>query len=137
MADMPSPSVASHVNARSRAASLLAFAGGLVQILVVPAILFLPLFQVCQGEFGGRVVCEGRSYVALGGNALGYTLLTLMLLGGAVVIVTSRNRDRLKVAVIRGLVAILSLSVVVVGGWSFGLAFAPSALLLFIAAVLT
>ena len=127
----------SHMGLRTRAAMLLALAGGLLHILFTLSILFLPIFQTCKSQFGGQEVCQGYSYLDLGGNALGYGFLVLMFLGGVIVIATNRYHNRLRVLLIRWLVLLASLLVMIIAGWGFGFYFAPGALLLLLAAILS
>lgn len=121
---------------RHRIASRLAIIGGLVQVLVAVSILFLPVLVTCTPQ-GGDLVCRGESYLQSGGNALGYTFLTLMIVAGVLAVASSRDPNLGRVFVIRWLAVLASIVVVVVAGWGFGLAFAPGALLLLLAALLS
>ncbi len=72
----------------------------------------------------------------LGGNALGYAFLTLMVVAGISAAASSRDPNRRRAFFIRWLAVLSSAVVVVVAGWAFGIAFAPGALLILLAAVL-
>ncbi len=73
----------------------------------------------------------------MGGNLLGYTFLLLMLLGGILLVTTTRTDVTLRIRLIRWVFALLSLLVVYIAGFGFGLGFAPGAMPLLFAAILS
>src|SRR5690606_10675859 len=111
---------------------LLSFAGGLMQTLVALSILFLPVFVTC---YLNESTCRYQSYIQLGGNFLGYTLLTLMLLLGLLVIGISFSRNLTLQHLVFWIAAISSFVTVIVGSWSFGFTFLPGGVLLLITAI--
>jgi hypothetical protein len=119
-----------------RIASFLALMGGLIQIFVSVSILFFPVLVQCQVANNNRV-CQGHSYIELGGNALGYTFLILMIVMGLIASASSRDSSSYRAFWSRWLAVLASIVVVVVAGFGFGLMFAPGALLLLAAALLT
>jgi hypothetical protein len=66
--------------------SKLALLGGLIHIAAAITILFFPIFTACQNQ-----KCYGQSYIQLGGNALGYGFLLLMILAGIAAIYSSES----------------------------------------------
>ncbi len=114
---------------RHKLASQLALVAGLLQALVAFSILFLPVFAVCQPQ-GNELICHRETYSQQGGNALGYALLTLMIIAGLLAVMSSRDPNPRRAFLIRWLVALSSILVAVLAGWGFGIAFAPGALLM-------
>ena len=115
--------------------SLTALVGGFLQIGAALTILFLPVIGTCEGKFGGSVVCTQNSYLSLGGNALGYIFLILMLVVGIVVMMSTRDQNQMRVRLMRWLAVLISLPIIVIAGFSFGFAFAPGALFILISAI--
>jgi|GEM_PF-3101474 len=122
---------------RTTTSALLAFVGGLVLACTSLAILFLPTLQTCSGTFEGTVSCYGQSYIAIGGNALGYTFLAVMLLAGIACAATFRHPTRNVRLLVRWLAVIVSIPIIIVAGWGFGFDFVPGTLILLVAALLT
>jgi len=120
----------------SRTASRLAIIGGLVQAIVALSLLFLPVFATCN-YVDSELHCRRESYLQLGGNVLGYTFLTLIVIGSTLLVVSSRNLKPMWVFFTRWLVALISAAIVVIAGWSFGIVFLPGGLLVLISALLT
>ena len=120
---------------RVRRASFLAITGGLAQIVAALTVLFLPVLGNCEASANGVLVCTRLSYIQYGGNPLGYGLLTLMIGLGVLAAGSARDVHHRRRLVIRWSSALLSVLVTIVTGWSFGIVFAPGALLLLIAAV--
>ena len=77
--------------------------------------------------------CYGESYIQLGGNALGYSFLLSMILGGMAAVYSSFLSNVQRANVIRLFVIIASAIVIVVAGFSFGSVFIPGALLILFA----
>ena len=121
----------------SRVAFLFASSGGLAQIVAALTVLFLPVLGQCEMALGGQLVCSRLSYIQLGGNALGYGLLLLMVAIGVLAVGSTRDVNYRRVVIIRWVGALLSLVVAVITGWSFGLVFVPGAVLLLLAALRT
>ena len=121
---------------RHRIASRLAIIGGLVQALAAISILFLPVLVTCVPQSSDRV-CRGESYLQSGGNALGYTFLTLMIVVGVLAVASSRDPNPGRAFVSRWLAVLVSAIVAVIAGWGFGLAFAPGGVLMLLAALLS
>jgi hypothetical protein len=117
-------------------ASGLAIFGGLLQLLLALSILFLPVFETCQLG-GGQPICESESYIQLGGNALGYTFLILMIIVGLAAAASPLDRAGRRVFFTRWLAALSSVMVAVVAGFGFGIVFVPGAILLILASLLT
>ena len=104
--------------------SKLALLGGLVHMAAGIGILFLPVFFTCVNQ-----KCDGKSYIQLGGNALGYSFLISMILAGAATVYSSFASNIQRANTIRVFVLMASAIVIVVAGFSFGIAFIPGALL--------
>jgi len=117
-------------------ASRIIIMGGLVQIFVSISLLFFPVLVACQ-NIGENRICHGESYIQQGGNALGYTILLLMIVVGTVAIATNRDLNPRRSFFSRWLIALSNLVVVIIAGWGFGIAFLPGTLLLLLSAILT
>jgi hypothetical protein len=117
-------------------ASGLASFGGLLQLLLALSVLFLPVFKTCQ--FGGeQPTCNSESYIQMGGNTLGYIFLILMIVAGIVAAASPLDRIGRRVLFTRWLAALSSVMVAIVAGFGFGIVFAPGAILLILASLLT
>jgi hypothetical protein len=121
---------------RQRLASHLALMGGWIQMLAAASILFLPVLGDCWTQ-SGEMICGRRSYLQIGGNTLGYGLLLLMIAAGMIAIGSTRDSNRKRVLLSRWLPALISLIVMVITAWGFGLAFAPGGVLLLAASLWT
>jgi hypothetical protein len=116
----------------------LALTGGLIQVAAALGLLFLPVFATC---YENEPDCRRESYIQMGGSVLGYILLGGIILLGIAVVITnveegeSQNLDKRQSYRLLWLAAVWSLVTVVLGAWSIGLAFAPSAALLLLAAL--
>jgi hypothetical protein len=104
--------------------SRLALLGGLIHIAAAIGILFFPVFTTCMNQS-----CYGESYIQLGGNALGYSFLLLMIAAGIAAIYSSFIPHVAKANIIRIFIILASVIVIFVAGFSFGIAFIPGALL--------
>ena len=104
--------------------SILALLGGLIHIAAAIGILFFPVFVTCQN---GK--CSGESYLQLGGNALGYSFLFLMIVAGITAIYSSIIPHIRRANIVRIFIILASAIVILVAGFSFGIAFIPGALL--------
>jgi hypothetical protein len=104
--------------------SKLALLGGLIHAAAAIGILFFPVFTTCVNQ-----KCDGESYIQLGGNALGYSFLISMILAGVATIYSSFVSNIQRANIIRVFVLMASAIVIVVAGFSFGIAFIPGALL--------
>src|SRR5512135_1693611 len=122
---------------RSRAAARFAIIGGLVQIAAALAILFLPILGNCSMLEGGELTCSRLSYTQMGGNGFGYSILIAMIGVGGLAVGSAQDTNRKRVLLIRWGGTFFSIVVVVVTGFSIGIAFAPGAALLLVSAVWT
>src|SRR3974377_2268433 len=120
---------------RSRAAARLAISGGLVQIAAALAILFLPVLGNCSMMEGGELTCSRLSYIQMGGNGFGYSILIAMIGVGALAVGSARDTNYKRVLMIRWAGTLFSLVVAIVTGFSIGIAFVPGAALLLVSAV--
>ena len=115
--------------------SKLAIVGGLIHILMAISLLFLPVLITCR--LGDRTeACYSQSYIQQGGNLLGYIFLLLMILAGMAAIYSSTDSNYKRTYIIRWLVVLVSVIVVVIAGFGFGIIFAPGAFLILLAALL-
>lgn len=71
------------------------------------------------------------------GNTLGYTFLALMFLSGLLCAVTFRHPNRNVGLLVRWDTVLISVPIIVIAGWGFGLDFIPGALLVLVAALIT
>jgi len=108
--------------------SILALVGGLIHVAAATGILFFPFFVTCQNQ-----KCSGESYIQLGGNALGYSFLLLMIVAGIAAIYSSIIPNVRRANIIRIFIILASVIVIFVAGFSFGIAFIPGALLVALA----
>jgi hypothetical protein len=118
---------------RKNRPGLFAMTGGLLQIVLSLCVLFLPVFATC-GPQGEATICERESFIEMGGSAVGYGFLVLMIAVGVMAIVSTRIDNPTHVCWIRWFGVLSSVSFVIIGAWSIGLLFLPGALLLLIAA---
>ncbi|MBK8135723.1 MAG: hypothetical protein IPK52_07785 [Chloroflexi bacterium] len=115
-------------------ANLFAVAGGLMQIVVAVAILFLPVFATCISR-SQEMVCQRQSYIQQGGSVLGFALLVLMIVAGVLALVSTRIESVSQAGRFRWIAVLLSVSFAIVGAWSIGLIFVPGAVFLLAAAL--
>src|SRR5829696_8215557 len=115
-----------------RVIRVLALIGGLMQVIVALAILFLPVFVTC---YLNESECRRQSYIQLGGSILGYVMFAAMIVVGIVVIITHMNPTTPPRGRILWLAAVSSFVVVILGAWSIGVTFALGGALLLIAAL--
>jgi hypothetical protein len=120
---------------RSKAAARFAIIGGLVQIAAALAILFLPVLGSCSMQEGGELSCSRLSYIQMGGNAFGYGILIAMIGVGVLAVGSTQDTNRKRMLLVRWGATLFSIAVVIVTGFSIGIAFAPGAVLLFVSAV--
>lgn len=114
---------------------LFAITGGVLQIVMSLSVLFLPIFGgTCRWQ-GQAMTCRQASYIEMGGNALGYGFLFLMIAVGVSAILSTRIDNPAYICWIRWFGVLSSVSFVVIGAWSIGLLFLPGALFLLIAAL--
>jgi hypothetical protein len=100
-----------------------------IQIALVLAILFLPLFGTCIGS----EPCSYQSYIQMGGNIVGFGFLGGLIVLGGLLIVTSYTGDIGRTRLLLGVNIVVNVLFAIVGAWSFGLAFLPVALMLLLA----
>lgn len=117
-------------------ASRLALIGGLIQALVALGLLFLPVFTTCI-YVDGALECHSQSYLQQGGSLVGYLILILAILAGAVAALSSRDPNVFKAVLSRWLSASAGVIVVAVGIWSIGIVFVPGTLAILLSALLT
>jgi hypothetical protein len=122
---------------RSKAAARLAVIGGLVQIAAALAILFLPVLGNCSMQEGGALTCSRLSYVQMGGNGFGYSILLAMIGVGVLAVGSAQDTNRKRILLVRWGGTLFSIAVVIVTGFSFGIAFVPGAALLLVSAMWT
>jgi hypothetical protein len=113
---------------------LFVMTGGLLQIVLSLCVLFLPVFATC-GPQSGATTCERKSYIDMGGSAVGHGFLVLMIAVGVMAIVSTRIENPVHVCQLRWLGVIASASFVIIAGWSIGFLFLPGALFLLVAAL--
>lgn len=122
---------------RSKAAARFAIGGGLVQIAAALAILFLPVLGNCSLPEGGELICSRLSYIQLGGNGFGYSILIAMIGVGTLAVGSAQDTNRKRILLIRWGATLFSVVIAIVTGFSFGIVFVPGAALLLISAVWT
>jgi hypothetical protein len=122
---------------RSRAAARLAIIGGLMQIAAAVAILFLPVLGNCSMQEGGELTCSRYSYIQIGGNGFGYSVLIAMIVVGVLAVGSAQATNRQRVLLVRWGGTAFSAIVAFITGFSFGIAFVPGAVLLLMSAVWT
>src|SRR5262245_22091519 len=103
---------------RSNAAARLAIVGGLVQIAAALAILFLPVLGNCSMLEGGELTCSRLSYIQVGGNGFGYSILIAMMGVGVLAVGSARDTNRKRVLLIRWGGALFSIAAAFVTGFS-------------------
>ena len=86
---------------------------------------------------GGELTCSRLSYIQMGGNGFGYSLLIAMIGVGSLALATTQDTNRKRILLVRWGGTLFSIAVVVITGFSFGIAFAPGAALLLVSAVWT
>src|SRR5512147_3086279 len=86
---------------RSKAAARFALSGGLVQIAAALAILFLPVLGNCSMPEGGELTCSRLSYIQMGGNRFGYSILIAMIGVGALAVGSAQDTNRKRMLLVR------------------------------------
>jgi uncharacterized membrane protein len=127
----------SALDRQNKFARRLAVAGGLFQILAALSILVLPVLGGCLESETSQPTCGRYSYLQLGGNLLGYTFLSLMVVVGVLALITSRGTVDRRTYYVRWSGVVLSAIVASVALWSFGIVFVPGAILLWLSALST
>ena len=122
---------------RSKIAAVCAVTGGLIQMAAALAILFLPVLGNCSMPEGGELTCNRVSYIQMGGNGFGYSILIAMIGIGALAVGSALDTNRKRVLLVRWAGVLLSITVAIVTGFSFGIVFVPGAALLLVSAVWT
>ena len=108
----------------------LALIAGSIQLVLAFGLLFLPIFGTCMQN---EAACRYQNYIQMGGSALGYLFFGAMILLGGVIIIASRSATQSHVHSLLLVGIGACLVVAMVAAWSFGLAFAPIALILLLA----
>jgi hypothetical protein len=121
----------------SRVAALFALLGGLAQIAAALAVLFLPVLGNCSPQETGELICGRVSYVQLGGNALGYSILIAMIGVGVLAVGSAQDTNRKRILLVRWGGTLFSCMVAIITGFSFGVVFVPGAVLLLVSAAWT
>ena len=88
-------------------------------------------------QAGGELTCSRLSYIQMGGNAFGYSILIAMIGMGGLAVGSAQDTNRKRMLLVRWGGTLFSIVVVIVTGFSIGVAFAPGAVLLFVSAVWT
>ena len=122
---------------RSRAATGFEIIGGLVQIAAALAILFLPVLGNCSMPEGGELTCSRLSYIQMGGNGFGYSILIAVIGVGSLAVGGAQDTSRKRKLLIRWGGTLFSAVIAIITGFSFGIAFVPGAALLLISAIWT
>jgi hypothetical protein len=122
---------------RSIAAARFAIIGGLAQIAAALAILFLPVLGNCSMQEGGELACSRLSYIQMGGNVFGYSILIAMIGVGCLAIGSAQATNLKRLLLVRWGGTLFSFVVLIITGFSIGVAFAPGAALLLVSAVWT
>ncbi len=122
---------------QKKVAARFAILGGLVQIAAALAILFLPVLGNCSMQEGGELICTRLSYIQMGGNGFGYSILIAMIGIGILAVGSTQDTNRKRKLLVRWGGTLFSSAVVIVAGFSIGIAFAPGAVLLLVSAVWT
>ena len=86
---------------RSQAAARFAVSGGLVQIAAALAILFLPVLGNCSMPEGGELTCSRLSYIQMGGNGFGYSILIAVIGVGSLAVASAQDTSRKRKLLIR------------------------------------
>ena len=86
---------------------------------------------------GGELTCSRLSYIQIGGNGFGYSILIAMIGAGVLAVGSAPDTNRARIMLIRWGGTIFSIIVAIVAGFSFGIVFVPGAVLLFASAVWT
>ena len=86
---------------------------------------------------GGELTCSRLSYIQMGGSGFGYGILIAMIGVGGLAVGSTQDTNRKRILLVRWGGTLFSIVVVIVTGFSIGIAFAPGAALLLISAVWT
>ena len=108
-----------------------------MQVAAGLAILFLPVLGNCVMPEGGELACSRLSYIQLGGSGFGYSILIAMIGVGSLALASAQDTSLKRVLLVRWGGTLFSISVAIMMGFSFGIAFVPGAALLLASAVWT
>lgn len=86
---------------------------------------------------GGELVCSRLSYIQMGGNGFGYSILIAMIGVGSLAVASARDTNRKRMLLVRWGGTLFSIAVAIITGFSFGIAFMPGTVLLLASAVWT
>ena len=86
---------------------------------------------------GGELSCNRLSYIQMGGNGFGYSILIAMIGIGILAVGSAQETNRKRKLLVRWGGALFSSAVVIVAVFSIGITFAPGAVLLLVSAVWT
>ena len=86
---------------------------------------------------GGELICNRISYIQLGGNALGYSILIAVIGVGALAVGSTQDTNRKRILLVRWGGTFFSFMVAIITGFSFGVVFVPGAVFLLVSAVWT
>jgi len=86
---------------------------------------------------GGELTCSRLSYIQMGGNGFGYSILIAMIGLGVLAVGSAQDSNFKRILFVRWGAALFSIAIVIVTGFSIGIAFAPGTVLLLISAVWT
>lgn len=117
-----------------RLAAVFTVVAGIALAALAFTVLFLPFFTTCLQTQNG-LICTYESYVEMGGNALGYTVLLLFFALGTGAIVSTWAGNATFICGIRWLTVLTTLAFAVIGSWSIGLVFLPAGLLMLLPAI--
>jgi hypothetical protein len=86
---------------------------------------------------GGELICSRVSYIQLGGNALGYSILIAMIGAGVLAVGSAQDTNRRRVLLVRWGGTFFGFMAAIITGFSFGIVFVPGAVFLLVSAVWT
>jgi len=86
---------------------------------------------------GGELACSRLSYIQMGGNVFGYSILIAMIGVGCLAIGSAQATNLKRLLLVRWGGTLFSIVVLIITGFSIGVAFAPGAALLLVSAVWT
>jgi hypothetical protein len=86
---------------------------------------------------GGELTCSRLSYIQMGGNGFGYSILIAMIGVGSLALVSAQDTNLKRMLLVRWGGTFFSFIVVIITGFSFGIVFVPGAVFLLVSAVWT